>query len=149
MCNKTYRFLLLFLKVKSSRKKMFLFLRGPVTKSHRNFFPYIKKRYFFLSGTVADPSSPPPPPLSGPATKKKTFFCGFSNQVPQDVFRRKFWNYFDSGRSAAISFGAASWIRCIYESQAQGGNILWRRALDSVNSIEFQSYIQKTFLRTL
>ena len=40
-----------------------------------NFFPYIKKSYFFLSGTLVQP----PPPLSGPATKKRTFFCGFPN----------------------------------------------------------------------
>ena len=37
---------------------------------HRNIFPYIKKSYFFLSGT---PVQLLPHPLSGPATEKGTF----------------------------------------------------------------------------
>ena len=37
------------------------------------FFPYIKKSFFFLSGTPVKP----PSPLSGPAPKKITFFLFF------------------------------------------------------------------------
>ena len=52
----------------------------------------------------------------------------------------------DFGHSAAISFGAVPRIRCTYELWVPGGNILRRRAPDS---IKFQNYIQKTSSGTL
>ena len=67
------------------------YLSGPATMAfspppprlggHRNFFPYIKKSSFFLSGTTVYPT----PPLSGPATKKITFLCGFPEK-PQTTY---------------------------------------------------------------
>ena len=61
----------------AAKKVLFLVARPlrpsappPRLSGHRNFFPYIKKVLFSL---VAQPFNPP---LSGPATKKRTFFCG-------------------------------------------------------------------------
>ena len=61
--------------------------------------------------------------------------------MPQNVFR--VYNYIESRPSAAICCLPDRTLK-LYRILVQRGNKLWRRAPDFAESIELQSYIQKT-----
>ena len=80
--------------IKGSRKKKY-FLSGPLDLvAYRNFFSFIKEKVRF--SLVAHPFSPPPP-LSGPATKKRTFFAASLIKAP-------FFGVFPQNKNFVFSF---------------------------------------------